>query len=89
MKTVILDGSLAPALLLGASLPAVLAVERGGTLDYGRYADSLFLDPVLNDANVDIWVLSQPLRHAAAADRRRQGRAARPRHRLEGCPTTA
>ncbi len=25
---------------------------------YGRYADSLFLDPVLNDANVDIWILS-------------------------------
>ena len=23
-----------------------------------RYADSLFLDPVLNDANVDIWVLT-------------------------------
>ena len=35
-----------------------LAVERGGTLKYGRYADSLFLDPVLNDANVDIWILS-------------------------------
>ena len=25
---------------------------------YARYADSLFLDPVLNDANVDIWVLT-------------------------------
>ena len=25
---------------------------------YGRYADSLFLDPVLNDANVDIWVMN-------------------------------
>ena len=34
------------------------AVERGGVLIYGRYADSLFLDPVLNDANVDIWILS-------------------------------
>lgn len=30
----------------------------GGTLRYGRYADSLFLDPVLNDANLDIWVLN-------------------------------
>jgi peptide/nickel transport system substrate-binding protein len=35
-----------------------LAVTRGGTLVYGRYADSLFLEPVLNDANVDIWILS-------------------------------
>jgi peptide/nickel transport system substrate-binding protein len=34
------------------------AVTRGGTLTYARYADSLFLDPVLNDANVDIWVLT-------------------------------
>lgn len=49
--------ALAAALLLGTSLSAY-AVERGGTMTYGRYADSLFLDPVLNDANVDIWVLS-------------------------------
>ena len=34
------------------------AVTRGGTLIYARYADSLFLDPVLNDANVDIWILT-------------------------------
>ncbi len=34
------------------------AQERGGVMTYGRYADSLFLDPVLNDANVDIWILS-------------------------------
>ena len=25
---------------------------------FGRYADSLFLDPVLNDANLDIWILT-------------------------------
>ena len=47
----------AAALLAGVSTTA-LAVERGGTLTYGRYADSLFLDPVLQDANVDIWILS-------------------------------
>ena len=47
----------ATALLLSTSISAY-AVERGGTLTYGRYADSLFLEPVLNDANVDIWVLS-------------------------------
>ncbi len=35
-----------------------LAQTRGGELTYGRYADSLFLDPVLNDANLDIWVLT-------------------------------
>jgi peptide/nickel transport system substrate-binding protein len=40
-----------------ATAPAS-AATRGGTLTYGRYADSLFLDPVLNDANVDIWILS-------------------------------
>lgn len=34
------------------------AGKRGGTVTYGRYADSLFLDPVLNDANLDIWVLN-------------------------------
>ncbi|MDE3078691.1 MAG: ABC transporter substrate-binding protein [Paracoccaceae bacterium] len=50
-------GAFAAALMLSAAQPS-LAVERGGTLVYGRYADSLFLDPVLNDANVDIWVLS-------------------------------
>lgn len=49
--------ALAAAALLATSVSA-LAVERGGTLTYGRYADSLFLEPVLNDANVDIWVLS-------------------------------
>lgn len=47
----------AAAVLVGAGLPAS-AQERGGTMTYGRYADSLFLDPVQNDANVDIWILS-------------------------------
>src|SRR3954470_19044984 len=50
-------GSAAVAALLALSIPA-WAVERGGELVYGRYADSLFLDPVLNDANVDIWILT-------------------------------
>src|ERR1700744_450926 len=43
--------------LLGLS-HAAEAVTRGGKLVYARYADSLFLDPVLNDANVDIWILT-------------------------------
>jgi peptide/nickel transport system substrate-binding protein len=59
-------GSLFPRLgLAAAGLAAALlastaveAVTRGGKMVYGRYADSLFLDPVLNDANVDIWVLT-------------------------------
>jgi peptide/nickel transport system substrate-binding protein len=34
------------------------AATRGGTMIYARRADSLFLDPVLNDANVDIWILT-------------------------------
>jgi peptide/nickel transport system substrate-binding protein len=46
------------AALMAAAAGAALAVERGGNLRYGRYADSLFLDPVLQDANVDIWILS-------------------------------
>jgi peptide/nickel transport system substrate-binding protein len=49
--------ALAASLMLGACYSA-MAVERGGTLTYGRYADSLFLEPVLNDGNFDIWVLS-------------------------------
>src|SRR5882757_4149515 len=56
MKT-IAKAALVAALLLGTSASAY-AVERGGTMTYGRYADSLFLDPVLNDANVDIWILT-------------------------------
>ncbi|TCL71864.1 ABC transporter substrate-binding protein [Rhizobium sp. BK251] len=54
---IIAKAAIAAALLLSTSLSA-FAVERGGILTYGRYADSLFLDPVLNDANVDIWILS-------------------------------
>src|ERR1700741_2535150 len=34
------------------------AATRGGKLTYARYADSLLLDPVFNDANVDIWILT-------------------------------
>jgi peptide/nickel transport system substrate-binding protein len=49
--------ALAAALLLGVS-SSVLAVERGGVMTYARFADSLYLEPVLNDGNVDIWVLS-------------------------------
>jgi peptide/nickel transport system substrate-binding protein len=40
-----------------AAEPAASA-KSGGTLIYGRFADSLFLDPVLNDANLDIWILN-------------------------------
>lgn len=37
--------------------PADAAPKRGGRLIYARYADSLELDPVFTDANVDIWVM--------------------------------
>ncbi|HVW93641.1 MAG TPA: ABC transporter substrate-binding protein [Devosia sp.] len=61
MKTFTI-AAMAAVLVSGVSFvglsSAALAVDRGGTLVYGRYADSLFLDPVLNDANVDIWILS-------------------------------
>jgi peptide/nickel transport system substrate-binding protein len=48
----------AGALLLAGALSPVAAVERGGELTFGRYADSLLLDPVWNDANVDIWIFT-------------------------------
>ncbi|MGO4574183.1 ABC transporter substrate-binding protein [Microvirga sp. 2TAF3] len=54
-KLGLVAAGLAASLLAG---PAVEAATRGGKMIYGRYADSLFLDPVLNDANVDIWVLT-------------------------------
>jgi peptide/nickel transport system substrate-binding protein len=46
-----------------ATLPAFMsgtanAATRGGRLVYARYADTLFLDPVLTDANVDIWIMN-------------------------------
>ena len=56
MKPFALTATCAAALM--ASGLSADAVERGGVMTYGRYADSLFLDPVLNDANVDIWILS-------------------------------
>ncbi len=45
---------------LAAGLPgaAKAAPVRGGKLVYGRYADSLFLDGVNTELNVDIWVLN-------------------------------
>ena len=43
---------------LALTLGHALAVTRGGSMTFGRYADSLFLDPVLNDANLDIWILT-------------------------------
>ena len=49
--------ALSAAVLIGSGISA-LALERGGVMTYGRYTDSLFLDPVLNDANVDIWVMN-------------------------------
>src|SRR5262249_19272952 len=48
---------LASALLFALTAGAE-AATRGGKLVYARYADSLFLDPVFNDANVDIWILT-------------------------------
>ncbi len=44
--------------VMGLPGTAQAAPVRGGKMVYGRYADSLFLDPVLNDANVDIWVMT-------------------------------
>ena len=56
LKSYLLSAGLISALVLGSA--AAEAATRGGKMIYARYADSLFLDPVLNDANVDIWVLT-------------------------------
>src|SRR5215475_6074828 len=49
-------------LLLGCAIVALAgtaeAATRGGKMVYARYADSLLLEPVFNDANVDIWILT-------------------------------
>ncbi len=51
---------LAAGVALAANIPggARAAPVRGGHLIYGRYADSLFLDGVQTELNVDIWVLN-------------------------------
>ena len=70
MRRTLLKAGLAMGLaaaLSGFALPAD-AATRGGRMTYARYADSLFLDPVLNDANVDIWILSNLYDTLLAAD---------------------
>src|SRR6516225_2586322 len=60
MKKTLSSSVICAGLWIGAvisSLP-VEAETRGGKITYARYADSVFLDPVLTDANVDIWILS-------------------------------
>ena len=51
---------LATLLLVGAAFTpsGAEAAARGGKATFARYADSLFLDPVRTDANVDIWILT-------------------------------
>ena len=57
-----LRGALLATIFTLSAATGVIATEtipvRGGTMTYGRYADSLLLDPVLNDSNADIWILS-------------------------------
>ncbi|MCW3474049.1 ABC transporter substrate-binding protein [Limobrevibacterium gyesilva] len=56
----VLGGGVGLATLATMGMPtaARAAAVRGGRMVYARYADSLFLDPVLSDANVDIWVMN-------------------------------
>ena len=72
----------AGALLLAGALSPAAAVERGGELTFGRYADSLFLDPVLNDANVDIWILTNLYDTLIRSSPGRQGSGAGARDRV-------
>ncbi|SNB74309.1 peptide/nickel transport system substrate-binding protein [Arboricoccus pini] len=46
------------ALVAAMHVGTAAAVERGGVMTFGRYADSLFLDPASTEVNVDIWILS-------------------------------
>ncbi|EKQ7275586.1 ABC transporter substrate-binding protein [Klebsiella sp. 1RUBe7cef] len=52
---VLLAGSMmdSGAMTFAAEMP-----QRGGTLLYGRYADSNYLEPVLMEGNNNIWILS-------------------------------
>src|SRR5262249_31492640 len=45
-------------LLVGLAAGSAQALTRGGKMTFARNADSLFLDPVLNERNVDIWILT-------------------------------
>ena len=59
MRRAFLKLSVASLLLAGTAFtPAASAATRGGKAVYARYADSLFLDPVGSENNVDIWVLT-------------------------------
>lgn len=49
---------LATASIAGLPVATHAAPGRGGRLIYGRNADSLFLDPVPTETNVDIWVMT-------------------------------
>jgi peptide/nickel transport system substrate-binding protein len=52
LRTVLAFGALA------AAHAAYAAPVMGGTLRFARNSDSEILDPVLNNANVDIWILT-------------------------------
>jgi peptide/nickel transport system substrate-binding protein len=58
LRTRLILGLAAAACAACGSATADAAEPRGGSFVYGRRSDSLFLDPVLNDANADIWVLT-------------------------------
>src|SRR5258708_3434204 len=49
---------MATSALIGATMATQAAPPHGGTFNFARNADSQFLDPALNDANVDIWILT-------------------------------
>ena len=59
MRRAFLKASFAALLLAGTALPpAAKAATHGGKAVFARYADSLFLDPVSTEANVDIWIMT-------------------------------
>ena len=58
MRSLLLRSAIMAAALAGTMAEAQAQPVRGGKLAFARNADSLFLDPVLNDNNTDIWVLT-------------------------------
>ena len=56
MRSLLLRSAIIGLALTGAAARA--EPVRGGKMTFARNADSLFLDPVLNDDNVDIWILT-------------------------------
>jgi peptide/nickel transport system substrate-binding protein len=58
MKSLLLRSAVALGTLFAVHAAAYADPVMGGTLRFARNTDSEILDPVLNNANADIWILT-------------------------------